>query len=119
MPCDIFTGPLILFFLYSGMLVQAPSKENEDIDAIFDKARQMGAIQNPLENFQEESSSRVFTGTARLLSGETVPTVQPQNPQNVAHNIIFWSNGFTVNHGPLRRFDDPNNASFIEVMFII
>ncbi|XP_038984074.1 plant UBX domain-containing protein 4-like [Phoenix dactylifera] len=95
----------------SGMLVQDPSKGNYDVDEVFEQARQMGAIQGPFEH--PSSSSRSFTGTGRLLSGETVPSA-PQQPANVVHNIYFWSNGFTVNDGPLRRFDDPENASFLE-----
>ncbi|PKU84808.1 plant UBX domain-containing protein 4 [Dendrobium catenatum] len=96
----------------SGMLVQDPTSGNHDVDAIFDQARQMGALQGPFEN-QLSSSSRNFTGTGRLLSGESVPSVV-QPPENVVHNIYFWRNGFTVDDGPLRRFDDPANASFLE-----
>ena len=101
------------YFIFSGMLVQDPSKGN-DVDAIFDQARQLGATQGPMENLQPSSSSRSFAGTGRLLSGETVPTA-PQQPESVVHNIVFWRNGFTVNDGPLRSLDDPENASFIEV----
>ncbi|KAL6567526.1 Plant UBX domain-containing protein 4 [Orobanche gracilis] len=95
----------------SGMLVQAPSKDN-DVDAIFDQARQLGAVGGPLEN-EPSASSRSFSGTGRLLSGETTPT-SPQLPESLVHNIMFWRNGFTVNDGPLRRLDDPENAPFIE-----
>ncbi|KAH6768824.1 plant UBX domain containing protein 4 [Perilla frutescens var. frutescens] len=98
----------------SGMLVQDPSKGN-DVDAIFDQARQLGAVQGPVENLQPSSSSRSFTGTGRVLSSENVPTVpQQQQPESVVHNIVFWRNGFTVNDGPLRRLDDPENATFLE-----
>lgn len=99
------------------MLVQDPSKGNNDVDAIFEQARQMGAMQGPFEQQQPSSSSRSFAGTGRLLSGETVPTAS-QQPENMVHNIYFWRNGFTVNDGPLRRFDDPENASFLEVIFL-
>ncbi|KAL0346008.1 UNVERIFIED_CONTAM: Plant UBX domain-containing protein 4 [Sesamum radiatum] len=96
----------------SGMLVQDPTKGNY-VDAIFDQARQLGAVQGPLESLQPASSSRSFTGTGRLLSGETVPTAAPQPPESVMHNIVFWRNGFTVNDGPLRRLGDPENAPFL------
>ncbi|TXG46929.1 hypothetical protein EZV62_026223 [Acer yangbiense] len=104
-----------------GMLVQDPTKgdpskgDPNDVDAIFNQARQLGAVEGPLEHLHpSSSSSRSFTGTGRLLSsGETVPTA-PQQPEPVIHNIVFWSNGFTVNDGPLRRLDDPENASFLE-----
>lgn len=96
----------------SGMLVQDPSKIN-DVDAIFNQARQAGAVERAAEHLRPSSSSRSFTGTARLLSGETLSSA-PQQPEVVTHNIIFWSNGFTIDDGPLRRLDDPANASFLE-----
>ncbi|GLT72664.1 hypothetical protein SLA2020_445740 [Shorea laevis] len=96
----------------SGMLVQDPTKAN-DVDAIFNQARQLGAVEGPIEQHGPSSSSSSFTGTGRLLSGETVEAT-PQQPESVVHNIVFWSNGFTVNDGPLRRLDDPENAAFLE-----
>ncbi|OWM83374.1 plant UBX domain-containing protein 4-like [Punica granatum] len=96
----------------SGMLVQDPTKGN-DVDAIFNQAREMGAVEGPADQQLPSSSSRSFTGTGRLLSGETIPSA-PQQPETVVHNIVFWSNGFTVNDGPLRRLDDPENGAFLE-----
>ncbi|XP_010422252.1 PREDICTED: plant UBX domain-containing protein 4-like isoform X1 [Camelina sativa] len=94
----------------SGMLVQDPSKK-DDVDEIFNQARQLGAVEGPLE--PPTSSSRSFTGTGRLLSGENV-SAGPQQPEPVVYNIVFWSNGFTIDDGPLRKLDDPENASFLE-----
>ncbi|KAG6526472.1 plant UBX domain-containing protein 4-like [Zingiber officinale] len=100
----------------SGMLVQDPSKGGNNVDAIFEQAQRMGAGQGPFEPSQS-SSSRSFTGTGRLLSSESVPPARtapaPDRPENIMHNIDFWRNGFTVNDGPLRRFDDPENAAFL------
>lgn len=92
------------------MLVQDPSKK-DDVDEIFNQARQLGAVEGPLE---PPSSSRSFTGTGRSLSGENMSTGS-QQPEPVVHNIVFWSNGFTIDDGPLRKLDDPENASFLEV----
>ncbi|GAB4830809.1 Plant UBX domain-containing protein 4 [Ancistrocladus abbreviatus] len=97
----------------SGMLVQDPSKGGNDVDEIFNQARQLGAVEGPIDSLRPSSSSRSFTGTGRLLSGETVPAA-PQQPEAVIHNIVFWRNGFSVNDGPLRSLDDPANASFLE-----
>ncbi|KAL0311259.1 UNVERIFIED_CONTAM: Plant UBX domain-containing protein 4 [Sesamum angustifolium] len=93
------------------MLVRDPSKAN-DVDSIFNQARQSVASEASAEHLLPSSSSRSFSGTARLLSGEVSST--PQQPEVVNHNITFWSNGFTVDDGPLRRLDDPENASFLE-----
>ncbi|MFQ6646776.1 hypothetical protein Gotur_019556 [Gossypium turneri] len=97
------------------MLVQDPSKDNE-VDEIFNQARQLGAVERPIEQLNPSSSSTSFTGTGRLHLGETVSSV-PQLPQTVIHNIVFWTNGFTVNDVPLRRLDDPENAHFLENTF--
>ncbi|CAK9179333.1 unnamed protein product [Ilex paraguariensis] len=96
----------------SGMLVQDPSKGN-DVEAIFNQAVKSGAVEGPADHLRPSSSSRTFTGPARLLSGETVPSA-PQRPEAVTHDIIFWSNGFTIDNGPLRSLGDPENASFLE-----
>ncbi|KFK23686.1 hypothetical protein AALP_AAs50902U000400 [Arabis alpina] len=98
----------------SGMMVQDPKKAR-DVDALFDQARQ-SAVERPLESSRSASAS--FTGAARLLSGETVsssPQQQQQDqPQVVMHTITFWRNGFTIDDGPLRTFDDPLNAPFMQ-----
>lgn len=103
-PQEYFTGGQ-----KSGMLVQDPTKGGNTVDDIFDQARQV-AVDAPTEN---SSRSRSFIGTARLLSGETLESA-PQPVESIAHMVTFWRNGFSVNDGPLRRLDDPQNAAFLE-----
>ncbi|KAJ6801383.1 putative plant UBX domain-containing protein 4 [Iris pallida] len=91
------------------MLVQDPSRGNYDPDAIFDQARQQAVAYD----YEAASSSRSFTGVGRLLSSETVPSAS-QQPEDIVYDISFWTNGFTVSDGPLRKFDDPENAPFLE-----
>ncbi|KAG0526158.1 hypothetical protein BDA96_06G121400 [Sorghum bicolor] len=100
----------------SGMLVQDPTRRN-DVDAIFEQARQAGALHGMPPFLGDESSgSRSFSGTGRLLTGETVPSAAPQEPApvRIRHNIHLWNNGFSVDDGPLRYYDDPENAEFLE-----
>lgn len=80
------------------------------MDDIFQHAREV-AVDPPPEKPPQAGS---FSGAARLLSGETVPSV-PQRVEEVIHTVTFWRNGFSVNDGPLRRLDDPQNAPFLEV----
>jgi UBX domain-containing protein 1 len=93
----------------SAMMVQ-DSTEGNDVDQIFSQASRL-AVERPSDD--ASSSARSFTGTARLLSGETLPSTT-QEAANTNHTITFWRNGFTVDDGPLRRMDDPANASFLE-----
>ncbi|KAJ6767423.1 PLANT UBX DOMAIN-CONTAINING PROTEIN 5 [Salix purpurea] len=55
------------------MLVQDPTKGN-DVDAIFNQARQLGAVEGPLENLNQSSSSRSFAGTG---TKEAAPCCTP------------------------------------------
>lgn len=101
------------------MLVQDPTRVN-DVESLFNQARQAGAEEGTIDQLQTSSSSRSFAGRGRLLSGETPPAAPQQTePEVNTHTITFWTNGFTVNDGPLRRLDDPQNASFLEVEFSI
>ena len=36
-----------------------------------------------------------------------------EDQSQVAITLKFWKNGFSVNDGPLRPFDDPENADFL------
>ncbi|KAL1804959.1 hypothetical protein ACET3Z_028027 [Daucus carota] len=65
------------------------------------------------DHLHPSSSSRSFAGTTILLTGETITTA-PSHPETVTHNITFWTYGFTIDDGPLRRMDDPENASFVK-----
>ncbi|PPD74208.1 hypothetical protein GOBAR_DD28860 [Gossypium barbadense] len=86
---DYFTGGE-----KSGMVVRDPSK-HRDVDSIFNQARQAGAVEGSDDYFRPSSSNtRSFSGTARLLSGETVAPPPPPPPEVVTHNITFWRNAF-------------------------
>ncbi|TVU08241.1 hypothetical protein EJB05_41638 [Eragrostis curvula] len=96
----------------SGMVVKDRSKRKNNADEVFKQAKKKGAKQGPFE--PRRRSSRSFSGTGRLLTGDTVQPDATEPPEDIVHNICFWSNGFTVDDGPLRSFDDPENASFLE-----
>ncbi|KAG2280088.1 hypothetical protein Bca4012_048331 [Brassica carinata] len=97
-----------------GMMLQDPKKP-KDVDALSEQAR-LSTVDIPVE-----SSRSASTSASGMLSGEPVPSA-PQQPQeqqqdklqSVMHTITFWRNGFTVDDGPLRRFEDPENVTFME-----
>lgn len=106
-PSELYTGGE-----KSGMVVRDRSKRKNVVDEVFKQAKRKGVKQGPAR--RRSSSSRSFPGTSRLLTGETVQPDTPQPPEEILHSIYFWSNGFTVDDGPLRSFDDPEHASFLE-----
>ncbi|KAM0853598.1 hypothetical protein ACQ4PT_050965 [Festuca glaucescens] len=108
-PPELYTGGE-----KSGMVVRDRSKRKNVGEENFKQAQRKGAKPVPVPARQQSSSSRSFPGTSRLLTGETVQPDAPQPPEEIVHNIYFWSNGFTVDDGPLRSFDDPEHASFLK-----
>lgn len=68
-------------------------------------------------------SSR-FTGTARTLGGDDVPSrviedpaaSAPHRPVLVERHLHFWQDGFSVDDGPLYRTDDPANAEILQMI---
>ncbi|KAL8729793.1 MAG: hypothetical protein Q9166_004516 [cf. Caloplaca sp. 2 TL-2023] len=62
-----------------------------------------------------------FSGTARTLGGDDTPSQVIQDPTSnaprrappVERVLHFWSDGFSVDDGPLYRNDDPANAEIL------
>lgn len=81
------------------------------VDDIFNQARSSAV---PPEDLQKSATPKSCTGTAIPLFGNAESSAA-QPPPTITHTITFWRNGFSVDNGPLRRLDDPRNASFIEV----
>ena len=127
------------------MMVQDPKKPKPrggnsspyDVDAIFDRARELGARVGSTDDLSPNDSPAsgrrggAFRGVGRTLGGpsdggneeaEDAPTDPNPNPNpqasppaSIKHTITFWLNGFTVDDGPLRDLHDPANFNFINV----
>lgn len=113
----------------SGQMIQDPRKKsgsdgagpadrdapNSLADAIFERAQARGPrTDEEREQFEGEQN---FTGAGYRL-GDTdrphsaaVPDVIGR--RNVTRNLTFYANGFTVDDGPLRRLDDPENEALL------
>ncbi|KHN32991.1 UBA and UBX domain-containing protein [Glycine soja] len=72
----------------SGMLVQDPSKGN-DVDEIFNQARQLGAVERPLDQLQEPPRSTSFTGTGSIKKSECPKELEPEDRRSSVNvNLI-------------------------------
>jgi len=88
----------------SGLQVEAPPKSEDIKNSVFDNARRLGATDGSSEN-------NTFAGQAYRLGN---PISKPETTQKDSRVCVtFWKNGFSVDDGPLRSFNDPVNRQFI------
>ncbi|ORZ20317.1 hypothetical protein BCR42DRAFT_346927 [Absidia repens] len=110
----------------SGMLVQDPSKRgkgNNLVDEILKKAAAGGPAPDDSED-EKKSKPSYFTGSGHTLGSEDEPSVVVNDPStseptaeslpSVTRYLTFWRNGFSVDDGPLLRYDDPANSAMLD-----
>ncbi|KAI9822434.1 MAG: hypothetical protein M1827_000153 [Pycnora praestabilis] len=116
-PQDFFAGGE-----KSGLAVQKPPSDPRDqVRNIIAKAKK--GIPRPGGEDAVGPSSR-FTGTARTLGGDDAPSevipdpnaTTPQVTGPVTRVLHLWRDGFSVDDGPLFRFDDPANADHLRLI---
>lgn len=117
----------------SGQMIQDPRKHdnpdgrtgggsnsNEDesqmgglADAILERARRRGPRTE--EERAEFEGAQTFTGAGYRLGEEGAMQARPAivGRRNVTRVLTFYANGFRVDEGPLRPFDDPANETFL------
>jgi len=114
---DFFTGGE-----KSGLAVQNPNAANprDQINNILKRARQNA----PRPGGDDEQSATHFRGAGTTLGGDDTPsrTIPDPNasipaPAERAHRELhLWRDGFSVDDGPLFRYDDPANARTLEMI---
>jgi UBX domain-containing protein 1 len=73
---------------------------------------------------EPQAPSSHFRGTARTLGGDDAPSRviedpsanAPRAPERVERVLHFWSNGFSVDDGPLYDSSEPQNAQILEMI---
>ncbi|KZO94590.1 SEP-domain-containing protein [Calocera viscosa TUFC12733] len=113
----------------SGLAVQAPDSGRQRrgadriIGDIIKKAADLSAPNEP-----QAARSNTFHGSGYTLGSDEVesqfvpdPTAPPATEsedefeaQRVVRELTFWQEGFSVDDGPLYRYDDPANAQLLE-----
>jgi len=106
-----------------------PDDADEDAlaNSIFERARARGPLTDAETAAFSPERAQAFTGAGYRL-GQTpelegispaaaaaAPPVRPivVGRRNVTRTLTFFRDGFTVDEGPLRRFDDPANVAFL------
>lgn len=106
----------------SGQQVLGPprKKENDYVSDIFRSARESGAevVENP--HAPSGSAGRSFVGMGYRL-GQTdsdhvaLPDSQRSRNQDAEPFVLrLWRQGFTINDGELRLYDDKKNKEFLD-----
>lgn len=104
----------------SGQVVQPRKSDDDDkpspnvADQLLEQARERGPRTE--EEREQFEGAQFFSGAGYRLGNEEGDARQPAvvGRRNVTHVLTFYANGFVVDDGPLRRFDDPANDSFLK-----
>ncbi|KAJ1569972.1 hypothetical protein HK096_007931 [Nowakowskiella sp. JEL0078] len=112
----------------SGIAMKGGPKQKTPPDVIKDILTKAGRGGPPPEEKKEKKSS-YFSGSGNRLGSENStessssvsPAVNPiprqQDITEVAERqLIFWKNGFSIDDGPLRSYDDPEGKEFLEAI---
>lgn len=134
-PLNFFTGGE-----RSGLSVQNPDRKRgpggpggDLVNDILKKAAEHGRAPPPQASSSRASAGTSFAGTGRTIGQEDAP-VEVAEPSSsgrmmpgglgdeeeeeddgepVTRNLTFWQDGFSIEDGPLMRYDDPANAEVL------
>jgi len=109
----------------SGLAVQDPSNRNDPrkvVNDIIKKAR--ANAQKPGGESSSSAPPSRFRGSGQTLGGDetpsqVIPDPHPQAPDpgpTQTRVLHLWEDGFSIEDGPLRRFDDPQNAADLQMI---
>lgn len=107
----------------SGLEVENPDKKDDPFNLVNDllrKAQETASQPDDRPSAKEQKKKRSFKGTGYKLGDETGPSQRIPDPtanvrpvEKVTRQITFWKDGFSVGDGPLFRYDDQANASYL------
>lgn len=111
----------------SGQQIIGPDKKKKNpTQALFEAAKEHGAevVSEDSSHSKKSNKQPVFQGAGFKLGSDVEPSQQvsaslreedrPREPTNV--KIRFWKDGFSVDNGPLRAFNDPANKEFLDAI---
>ncbi|KAM3069077.1 protein phosphatase regulator [Clarireedia jacksonii] len=122
-PRDLFAGGE-----KSGLAVQDPTNANRNdprkvVSDILKKAKANTARPGGEPSQTGPGPSR-FHGSGQTLGGDDTPSRVIPNPNQAPPDVgptqtrilHLWEEGFSIEDGPLRRFDDPSNAADLQMI---
>ncbi|XP_044738463.1 NSFL1 cofactor p47-like [Chrysoperla carnea] len=103
---------------HSGQQVLGPGKKRDIVDEMFKSVQEHGA--EVVETYDNKKGSKIFSGTGYKLgqsSNDTeVITPSTSSSQMTPSDVVLklWREGFSLNDGPLRAYQDPENRDFLD-----
>ncbi|KAG4306147.1 hypothetical protein PORY_000135 [Pneumocystis oryctolagi] len=108
----------------SGIYTQHPKSDKKNIiEQILKKASEN--IYKEQDQPEPVNTVPKFSGTGYVLGSEDEPSRKIQDPleleaqkppTKVTRDLIFWKDGFTIDDGPLMRYDDPSNTANLQAI---
>ncbi|ANB12574.1 protein phosphatase regulator SHP1 [Sugiyamaella lignohabitans] len=101
------------------------SDEDDEFEEDYDDIPGGGSFSGFNRGRKSGKKSNKFTGTGFTLGSDEVPSrtvedpsslLKNSRPQRVVRQLTFWKNGFSVEDGPLYRYDDPQNVAHLEAI---
>ncbi|KAG4026674.1 hypothetical protein MFRU_038g00780 [Monilinia fructicola] len=115
-PRDLFAGGE-----KSGLAVQDPSRRLDARKIVGDIIKQAQANAKETGEPSSAAAPSRFRGSGQTLGGDDTPSqfIPDPNPsatpsRNERRTLHLWEDGFSVEDGPLHRFDDPANAQDLQ-----
>lgn len=105
----------------SGLAIQGPPKKGGVAKDLVKRILEQAAKGS--ETVDEEVEKAVFTGRGQRLGTESSvnePIVEVRgsgaiaSPEIATRLLTFWADGFTIEDGPLMRYDDPKNQEYLQ-----
>lgn len=114
----------------SGLAVQDPNSAKGNAQRILDDllAKARSQAPRPEASSAGPSTTPSFRGAGQTLGGEGVESRTIPDPHGAApgpasanapvqeRRLHLWRDGFSIDDGPLRRFDDPENAEALRMI---
>lgn len=119
-PRDLFAGGE-----KSGLAVQDPTENyNHPKKLARDILKMAKANAARLGGESSATPPSRFRGNGQTLGGDDTPSRVVPNPEQQApelglamtKTLHLWNDGFSIEDGPLRRFDDPQNAADLQMI---
>ncbi|KAN0050705.1 hypothetical protein ACTA71_003850 [Dictyostelium dimigraforme] len=108
----------------SGLVVESAPKKGKNggsgdiVNDVFDSAKRHGAVASNEKKVEKpdsfDSVGYQLGATDQGNRNVSKPKEKDPNQQVVEVKVTFWNQGFTIDDGPLRKYDNPENKELLD-----